>query len=172
MKLSLRVNAPEDSSGANDSDSSNISDYPDIAQYNFEGISRVLESELAEIFPASRNFEFAEVSLTFTTPQKIRELNKTYRGIDEPTDVLSFPIIEDEPVEIPELPVLALGDIVICPEETKRLHPELSEREGICLMIAHSFLHLQGHDHDTDEKQKAMWELQGKIAREILEVLR
>ena len=57
-----------------------------------------------------------------------------------------------------------LGDIVICPEETARLHPELCEREAMCLMIAHSFLHLLGYDHDTEEKQAEMWALQDRIA--------
>ncbi|MBQ7593206.1 MAG: rRNA maturation RNase YbeY [Synergistaceae bacterium] len=155
MKLSLRV---EDSEG----DSNSISDYP--------AIERVLEKELAEIFPASKNYEFAEISLTFATPEEIRELNKNYRGVDEPTDVLSFPLIENEPVGIPELPVLALGDIVICPEETKRLHPELAPHDGILLMLAHSFLHLLGYDHANEDEQKVMWDLQEKIAGELAEV--
>ena len=153
MKLSLRV---EDSEG----DSNSISDYSALEQ--------VLENELAEIFPNSQNYEFAEISLTFATPDEIRDLNRTYRGVDEPTDVLSFPLIENEPVGIPELPVLALGDIVICPEETKRLHPELSLHDGILLMLAHSFLHLLGYDHDTCEKQELMWLKQDEIKNKIL----
>ena len=155
MKLSLRV---EDSEG----DSNSISDYSALEQ--------VLENELAEIFPNSQNYEFVEISLTFATPDEIRELNRAYRDVDEPTDVLSFPLIENEPVGIPELPVLALGDIVICPEETKGLHPELSLHDGILLMLAHSFLHLLGYDHADEDEQKVMWDLQEKIARELAEV--
>ena len=172
MKLSLRINSPEDetNSGTNDDTSGNSSDYPDIKNYNFEAIAGVLEKELVKIYPPAENYEFAEISLTFMNADEIRELNKNYRDTDEATDVLSFPLNDSEPVGLPELPVLALGDIVICPEETERLHPELSQQEAICLMIAHSFLHLLGFDHDTEAKQADMWERQEKISREILGV--
>ncbi|MBR6901104.1 MAG: rRNA maturation RNase YbeY [Synergistaceae bacterium] len=106
--------------------------------------------------------------MTFTNADGIRELNRKYRNVDEPTDVLSFPMIDENvPVEIPELPVLALGDIVICPEEVARLHPELEKDEAIYLMIAHSFLHLLGFDHDTEEKQNLMWRKQDAIKEKI-----
>ena len=135
---------------------------------DINAIAGVLKSELIRLYPDSKNYEEAEISLSFVTPEEIRELNRTYRDTDESTDVLSFPMIDDEQIE---LPVLELGDIVICPEEVKRLHPELSEREGMCLMIAHSFLHLLGYDHADEDEQKEMWELQNGIASKILEVL-
>lgn len=166
MKLSLCIvnSASEDSSGADDNGNS-TTDYPSL---DTERITAILEEELDTLYPPSKFYESAEISLTFTTPEGIRELNREYRGVDEATDVLSFPLIDDEAVEVPELPVLALGDIVICPEETERLHPELNPHDAIILMIAHSFLHLLGYDHDTDEKQAEMWELQEKIAAKIL----
>lgn len=154
MKLSLHISTSED-------DSDNNPDIDDTA------ITEVLEGELGRLYPASRNFEGAEISLTFMTPEEIRELNRQYRGVDEATDVLSFPMIDDE--DIAGLPELFLGDIVICPEETARLHPELGEREAIYLMIAHSFLHLLGYDHATEGEQAEMWELQDGIKAAILE---
>ena len=165
MKLSLCIvnSASEDSSGADDN-GNNTTDYPSL---DTERITAILREELEVLCPPSKLYENAEISLTFTPPEGIRELNREYRGVDEATDVLSFPLLEDEAVEVPELPVLALGDIVICPEETERLHPELSREDAIILMIAHSFLHLLGYDHDTDEKQAEMWELQEKIAAKI-----
>ena len=160
MKLSLCISESEDS-GEGDS-----------SRYDYEKISGVLEKELLEIYPASKNYETVEISLTFTNSEGIRELNKTYRNIDEPTDVLSFPMIDESvPVEIPELPVLALGDIVICPEETARLHPELEKDEAVFLMIAHSFLHLLGFDHDTEEKQNLMWQRQDAVKEKIIAAL-
>ena len=162
MKLSLHISTSEESS-TSAADSDNNPEHPDI-----NNIRLVLEKELEALYPPSKNFECAEISITFMTPEEIRELNKTYRNVDEATDVLSFPMIDDEPVSIPELPELALGDIVICPEEVSRLHPELGQEEAICLMIAHSFLHLLGYDHDTDDKQAEMWELQDSIAAEML----
>ena len=159
MKLSISINAPEDADG----------DSCKLPCFNYEKISEVLESELTKIYPDSKNYESVEISLTFMSPEAIRELNKNYRGVDEATDVLSFPLIdENEPVGIPELPVLALGDIVICPEEVKRLHQELNLSEGIFLMISHSFLHLLGFDHDTEEKEKIMWQKQDEIKNKIL----
>ena len=166
MKLSLSIDAPEDSSDGNST--STNPDYPEAKIYSTENVSGVLEEYLREIYPPSENYEAAEISLTFMTPDNIRALNREYRDVDEATDVLSFPMIDDSPMGFP---VLMLGDIVICPEEVSRLHPELSQREGISLMIAHSFLHLLGYDHDTDEKQAAMWEKQDEISRKILGVL-
>ena len=137
-------------------------DDPDI---DYTAITEILTQELQKLYPVSQNFTDAEISLTFMKPKEIRELNKTYRGVDEATDVLSFPMLDD----MPGLPELMLGDIVICPEETSRLHPELDTQEAMYLMIAHSFLHLLGYDHDTEEKQAEMWELQESITAKILE---
>ena len=172
MKLSLCIDAPEDSQGANDSDSNTAnSDYQSPQQLitrASESIAQELEAYLEELYPPAKLYETAEISLSFVSLEEIRELNRDYREVDEPTDVLSFPLIDDEPVEIPELPMLSLGDIVICPEETARLHPELGELDGMCLMIAHSFLHLLGYDHDTQDKQDEMWALQEEIMAKIL----
>lgn len=171
MKLSICINTPEDSSGADDADSSTtIPNHPEIQKILTEAecIAHTLESYLVELYPDSKLYETAEISLSFVSPEDIRALNRDYRDVDEATDVLSFPLLDEEPVDVPELPVLSLGDIVICPEETARLHPELSLHEAICLMIAHSFLHLLGYDHDTEEAQAEMWALQDDITAKIL----
>ena len=171
MKLSLCINAPEDSSGADDADSSTtIPNHPEIQKIltESESIARVLEGYLEELYPDSKLCETAEISLSFVSPEDIRALNRDYRDVDEATDVLSFPLLDEEPVDVPELPVLSLGDIVICPQETARLHPELSLHEAMCLMIAHSFLHLLGYDHDNEEAQAEMWALQDEITAKIL----
>ena len=68
---------------------------------------------------------------------RIRELNRKYRGKDEPTDVLSFPVDEDAPTSGPR----ELGDVVICPEHTA----DLVEA------TVHGVLHLCGYDHETDD---------------------
>ncbi len=165
MKLSVTIDAPEDSDGSNTANS----DCTSTKIFSSDKVTGVLEEYLREIYPACENYETAEISLTFMDADEIRALNRDYRDVDEATDVLSFPMIEDSPAGFP---VLMLGDIVICPEEVTRLHPELSQTEGICLMIAHSFLHLLGYDHDTESKQVAMWQKQDEITRRILEALR
>ncbi|MBQ9388664.1 MAG: rRNA maturation RNase YbeY [Synergistaceae bacterium] len=171
MKLSVSIDAPEDSADGNSSSTTNPN-YPDIKIYGTEKITGVLEEYLIDIYPESQEYDSAELSMTFMTPEQIRALNNEYRGVDEATDVLSFPMIDvDDVNDSMPLPVLTLGDIVICPEMTFELHPELTQREAMCLMIAHSFLHLLGYDHDTEEREREMWIKQDEIMRGLLEVL-
>jgi len=167
LKLSVTIDAPEDSDS---SSTANPGDCTGTKIFSSDKVTGVLEEYLREIYPACENYETAEISLTFMDADEIRALNRDYRDVDESTDVLSFPMLDDAGEMMS--PVLMLGDIVICPEEVARLHPELSQTEGICLMIAHSFLHLLGYDHDTEERQAAMWQKQDEITRKILEVLK
>lgn len=97
-----------------------------------------------------------EVSLSFVDNEEIHELNRDYRGVDRPTDVLSFPMYDDE-FDI-ELETQTLGDIVISLERAKEQSIDYNhsfERE-ICFLICHSMFHLLGYDHDTDENTKQM----------------
>lgn len=80
-----------------------------------------------------------EVDLKFVSIQEIHRLNKEYREIDKPTDVLSFPIQDNIPNDI-KAPIL-LGDIIICPEMAK---------DSIEKLISHSTLHLLGFHHKDD----------------------
>lgn len=101
-----------------------------------------------------------EVSVTFTDNEKIRELNRKFRGIDRATDVLSFPLFDyegqtDEP-PVDEL-VGMLGDIVISLEQAKKQAEEYGhsfEREAAFLTV-HSMLHLLGYDHETSKEDDA-----------------
>ena len=112
-----------------------------------------------------------EVSVTFTNNEKIRELNRKFRGIDRATDVLSFPLFdyegETEEPPVDEL-VGMLGDIVISLEQAEKQAEEYGhsfEREAAFLTV-HSTLHLLGYDHETgEEDEKDMRRRQ----REILE---
>lgn len=93
--------------------------------------------------------EVYEVSLSFVMNDEIQELNHTYRGKNEPTDVLSFPM--EGPDNSPEK---LLGDIVISVEKIKEQAEEFGhsmDRELIYLVV-HSTLHLMGYDHlnETD----------------------
>ncbi len=92
---------------------------------------------LVGIALASAGIEDGHVAVEFVDPARITELNAQWRGKDGPTDVLSFPIDEDdEPIGPREV-----GDIVICPEYTEDL------REA----VVHGALHLAGMDHEVDE---------------------
>ena len=88
---------------------------------------------------ASAGIADGHVAVEWVEEDRIRELNAEHRGKPEPTDVLSFPIDEDEPlpVDVPR----ELGDIVICADHTEDL------REA----VLHGALHLAGMDHETDD---------------------
>jgi probable rRNA maturation factor len=77
----------------------------------------------------------------------MRELNREHRALDEPTDVLSFPVDEADAAVGPR----ELGDVVICPELTE----DLSEA------VVHGVLHLCGYDHETDAGE--MLDLQRRV---------
>ncbi len=91
-----------------------------------------------------------EASVTFTDDKGIRALNRTYRGIDRATDVLSFPLFEESDEE------MQLGDIVISLERCHAQAEEFGhsfERECAFLTV-HSTLHLLGYDHETGEEEE------------------
>ena len=93
----------------------------------------------------------AEVSVTFTDNEKIQKINNEFRGIDKPTDVLSFPLTDYESADVPFVDDLdgSLGDIVISLERAKEQAEEFGhsfDRE-IAFLTVHSMLHLLGYDH-------------------------
>jgi probable rRNA maturation factor len=87
------------------------------------------------------------LSVELVDPGRIRELNREHRGIDEPTDVLSFPIDEAEEVVGPR----ELGDVVVCP----------AHADDVTEATVHGVLHLCGYDHETDRGE--MLELQDAV---------
>lgn len=97
-----------------------------------------------------------DVSLSFVDNKEIRELNNQFRGIDKETDVLSFPLLDNDfDVELGEV---SLGDIVISLEKALEQSIEYNhsiERE-VCFLVCHSMFHLLGYDHDTGENTKEM----------------
>lgn len=102
------------------------------------------------------------VSITLTVPDEIQKINKKYRNIDKPTDVLSFPMFEKE--EIQELIKEnyevddVLGDIIISIPRVQDQAIEYGhsfERE-LSYMCVHGFYHLMGYDHMCDEDKKKM----------------
>ena len=103
-----------------------------------------------------------DISVSFVDLEEIHTLNRDYRAVDRPTDVLSFPMYERG--EIPdssqlfEGETLELGDVVICKDKAKEQAEEFGhsyERELIYLFV-HSVFHLLGYDHEEDEDKKEM----------------
>lgn len=122
----------------------------------------------------------AEVNVLLTDNEGIHQINLDTRGIDAPTDVLSFPMcdfmtagdfsgLEDTPEEYfnPDTGELMLGDIVISLEKVREQAEKYghSETRELAFLTAHSMLHLSGYDHMEEEERLEMENMQ----REILE---
>ena len=102
--------------------------------------------------------ERCEISVTFVDMEEIHQLNREYREVDRPTDVLSFPQFYDLEEDIPEVGEICLGDVVICKEKAEEQAAEFGhsfEREIIYLFV-HSVLHLLGYDHMEDDEKACM----------------
>ena len=102
-----------------------------------------------------------EVSITFVDNDAIAELNRTYRGIDGPTDVLSFEcdsIADEVSCEPDGSDVFELGDVIIAPDVAERQTKEFgtSFEEEISLLLVHGLLHLCGYDHIDDRDAELM----------------
>lgn len=115
------------------------------------------------------------ISITLTTPEKIRELNKEYRNIDKETDVLSFPMFEkyqiDDIVSKKQKQQIeeTIGDIVISIDRVEKQAVEYGhsfERE-LSYMLVHGFYHLMGYDHIKEEDKKIMRPKEEKILNEL-----
>ena len=113
----------------------------------------------------------AEVSVTFCSAEYIHSLNSKYRGVDRPTDVLSFPLYEDGEFDDAECELGApLGDIVISVPRAREQAEELGNSfiREVAFLTIHSTLHLLGYDHERSEEDD---ELQCRLQREIIETL-
>lgn len=106
------------------------------------------------------------VTLVITSDEAVAELNLHYRGLEGPTDVLSFPAQEPTPgfVSAPEMSGY-LGDIVIAYPYTQRQAAELgrSLADELRLLAVHGTLHLLGYDHGTPAEEAVMWTQQDAI---------
>jgi probable rRNA maturation factor len=116
-----------------------------------DGPTAVEVRELCVLALSSAGIADGHVAIEFVDEERIQELNHEHRGIDAPTDVLSFGVDEDGPAAGPR----ELGDIVICPAHTDDI------REA----VVHGALHLTGMDHESDDGE--MLALQAELMRWI-----
>ena len=105
----------------------------------------------------------AELSVLFVTAEHMRRLNAHFAGENYATDVLAFPMMEDDDEEGPAI----LGDVVVCPsvaqENAAKIGHDLSDE--LAVLVVHGTLHLMGYDHQSAEDKAEMEQRQ----REILE---
>lgn len=115
-----------------------------------------------------------EVSLVFTDSETVKQLNRDYRGVDEPTDVLAFYMLPqkeaDDSFALPPDGVTRLGEVIISyPQaiEQAREQGHSPERE-LALLVIHGILHLLGYDHEEPEEEAKMREREKELLEKCL----
>lgn len=104
----------------------------------------------------------SELSVTWVGDAEMKKLNRTYRGKNKTTDVLSFPLLEGRKMTKAPKGPLPLGDVVVSLAQTTRQAKERKVPfEGeLALLVVHGILHLLGYDHATKAQEKRMFGLQ------------
>ena len=136
-----------------------------------EWLRRVVEHSLAAQDIASE----VELGLLITDDETVRKLNQEYRGVDEPTDVLSFALVERKtgnnspPFVEPPDGLLHLGEVVISYPQAVRQAEETNHKmeEEMALLVVHGILHLLGYEHDEPAREQEMRALEKKILSEV-----
>ncbi|MCL1982734.1 MAG: rRNA maturation RNase YbeY [Clostridiales bacterium] len=112
------------------------------------------------------NHKNVEISVSFMAKEEMSALNRHYRGVEKPTDVLSFPQYSSLD-DIPQEGRILLGDVVICTDQALLQADEFGhspERELVYLFV-HSIFHLLGYNHDSGEGKDEMRELEEKVMK-------
>jgi len=133
------------------------------------GIATTVEQAARATVLAERPSTDAELSIAFVSPDEIRDLNRTYRGIDEVTDVLSFGAAEGQTVVVPMEADPYLGDVAICVAralDQARDYGHDAAREFAFLTV-HGVLHLLGHDHHREDDQRRMRAAEERILERL-----
>lgn len=139
----------------------NRQDFMEVKEENMKAIEKAIYKTI-EVEKAEGNFE---VSVSFVTNKEIRELNRVYRNVDSDTDVLSFPMDDEEDPE----GVIMLGDVILSTEkiiEQAEYFGHSLEREMLYLTV-HSMLHLLGYDHMTDDEKEEMRDREKEVMKEL-----
>ena len=130
--------------------------------HNYDYLEKVINETLKE-----EGVSNAVFSIIFVTLEEIHKLNKTYRGIDRPTDVISFALEDSADFEVTGLRVL--GDIYICIDRMKEQALEYghSQMRELSFLTCHGLLHLLSYDHMKPDEEKVMFGKQDKILDEL-----
>jgi probable rRNA maturation factor len=110
----------------------------------------------------------AEITLVITGDDEIRDLNRQYRDVDAPTDVLSFAEADARFVAAPDESAY-LGDVVISYPRAvaQAVSAGHSVADELLLLVVHGVLHLLGHDHASRAEKRKMWAAQKEILNEL-----
>ncbi|MDO5388319.1 MAG: rRNA maturation RNase YbeY [Clostridia bacterium] len=137
---------------------------------NTNADEKLINSVIAESLKYEGISDNCEISVTIVNDNEIHSINLKHRGIDRPTDVLSFPLIDFTKDSLPsDNSKIYLGDIVISIETAVRQAKEYghSINREIGFLTAHSMLHLLGYDHMTKEEEEIMFKKQEEILNRL-----
>lgn len=132
----------------------------------------LLEEFIQYIGKKEQISENKELSITFVNDEEIRAINKAYRQKDEPTDVISFALLETDEDEViikdKNLPVM-LGDIIISVDKIKQQSISYghSFKRELGFLVAHGLLHLLGYNHLTKSDEMEMFQKQNDYLKEF-----
>ena len=133
-----------------------FNNYEEIYSYLIEKVFKVLNLSFDPV-----------VSVSFIDNEEIHKINKEYRKIDRPTDVISFAFLdnEDRSKEYASGMPVILGDIYISLDKASEQAKEYghSMKRELCFLFVHGLLHLLGYDHMKKEDEEIMFPLQDKI---------
>jgi len=130
-----------------------------------EGLSALLIKTAALASATASGLADPDATIVLTDDDQITDLNRTYLGINSPTDVLSFPSGDKDP----ETGIVYLGDVIISfPRAEAQAaaggHPVYAELQ---LLVVHGMLHLCGYDHAEESDKAVMWEIQQDILKKL-----
>ena len=129
-----------------------------------EEMEELVEKVIREALNVEGKSKDYEVSVSFVDNNEIKTLNRDYRGVDNETDVLSFPIEDEFDFSTP-----ILGDIIISLEKADEQAKEYGhtlERE-VAYLTAHSMFHLMGYDHMNEEEKNIMRNKEKQVMRNL-----
>lgn len=127
---------------------------------NLEGLKKgSLKEVLDKTLKSLKIYKEDSINLIFVSEKKIQDLNARYRGINEPTDVLSFSYDE----------IGSKGEIVVCLDRIKKdsKKDDVSLEEGFTKVFIHGILHLYGYDHENEKDKAKMKKKEEEIFQEI-----
>ena len=134
------------------------------------------QNVIGQVLTAQEAGADVELSLVFTGQEKIRELNRSYRGIDEPTDVLAFFMTDEGENEAESSPFITppdgmrhLGEVIISYPQAviQAKEHKHSLKKELAILIIHGVLHLLGYDHGEPEQEQEMRAREEEILNNI-----
>ncbi len=147
-----------------------------LAETSYEGIEEntkyeeIIDTVYETCFKEENLYDYnIYISVIISNEKYIKDINSKYRNIDSVTDVLSFPMFEQDEIEEAKKNEEALGDIIVCiprVESQAKEYGHSFERE-FAYMLVHGFYHLMGYDHMNEEEKKEMRAKEENILKKV-----